>query len=161
MICPYLWWTVRNKTEDILAAFEAGANDFLCKPFDRKEFLARTKTMLELKRAVDKAVTSELHFLQAQIKPHFLYNVMNSVIALSRTDPEKAREMLLELSNYLRKSFDFKNTENYVRADRELSLVKSYLSIEKVRFADRLSILYDVDENVDVMIPPLILQPHR
>ena len=156
---PVLAVTVRNRPEDILAGFEAGANDFLTKPFDRKELKARVRTLLELERAISQAVASEQHFLQAQIKPHFIYNALNSIIALCRINPDKAREVLLELSNYLRSSFDFKNTRRFIPLEEEMSMVKSYLAIEKARFSERLKVIMDIDKTAKLDIPPLILQP--
>lgn len=156
---PVLIVTVGNRTQDILAGFEAGANDYLSKPFSLKELKARAWTLLELRRTAEKVISSEMHFLQAQIKPHFIYNALNSIVSLCRINPEKARELVLELSNFLRSSFDFKSTEKYITLEKELGLVKSYLAIEKERFAERLTVRYDVDENISINIPPLILQP--
>jgi len=84
---------------------------------------------------------------------------MNSIVALCRVNPEKAREVLLELSNYLRGNFDFNSTEKFIPLDKELSHVKSYLAIEKERFSDRLTVLYEIDKNINLLIPPLLLQP--
>lgn len=156
---PVLIVTVGNRTEDILAGFEAGANDYLSKPFSLKEFKARAGTLLELRKTAEKAINSEMHFLQAQIKPHFIYNTLNSVVSLIRTNPEKARELVIELSTFLRSSFDFKSTEKHITLKKELDLVKSYLAIERERFSERLKIEYDIDENLNLNIPPLILQP--
>lgn len=156
---PVLIVTVGNRTEDILSGFEAGANDYLSKPFSSRELKARARTLLELKRTAENAINSEMHFLQAQIKPHFIYNALNSIVCLCRVNPEKARELVLELSNFLRASFDFKSTEKYITLEKELDLVKSYLAIEKERFSERLTIHYDIDENININIPPLILQP--
>lgn len=156
---PVLLVTVGNRTEEILAGFEAGANDYLSKPFSLRELKARAWTLLELRRTAEKAINSEMNFLQAQIKPHFIYNTLNSIVSLCRTNPEKARELVIELSSFLRYSFDFKGTDRYTTLKKELDLVKSYLAIEKERFADRLNIQYDIDENINMNIPPLILQP--
>ncbi len=156
---PVLMVTARNRADDIIAGFEAGANDYLSKPFDRQELNTRVKTLLELKKTAEQAVTAELHFLQAQIKPHFIYNVLNSITALCRTNPEKAREMLINLSNYLRSSFDFKSTGKLVPFAKELDLVKAYLAIEQERFTGRLNVAYDIDPDLNIDLPPLILQP--
>lgn len=156
---PVLIVTLGNRTEDILAGFEAGANDYISKPFSLRELKARAWTLLELRKTAEKAINSEMHFLQAQIKPHFIYNTLNSIVSLCRTNPERARELVLELSNFLRSSFDFKSTEKYIALERELDLVKSYLTIEKERFSERLTVQYDIDENININIPPLILQP--
>jgi two-component system sensor histidine kinase ChiS len=156
---PVLMVTARSRAEDILAGFEAGANDYLSKPFDRQELRARIKTQLELKKAAEQVIITELRFLQAQIKPHFLYNALNSIITLCRLNPEKAGEVLLELSTYLRRSFDFKSTAKFVPLGQELELVTAYLAIEQVRFIGKLNVVYDIDREINLNIPPLMLQP--
>ncbi|MBN2878920.1 MAG: histidine kinase [Clostridia bacterium] len=105
-----------------------------------------------------KRLESELNFLHAQIQPHFLYNTINTIIAYSRKDPEKARELLIELSTYLRGKFK-NQKEIYTSLKDEIALIKSYLTIEQVRFEDRISVEYDIDEDCNILIPCLILQP--
>ncbi len=68
---PILMLTARNATADTVRGMETGANDYITKPFEMEEFLARVKTLVHLKASVDQALASELAFLQAQIKPHF------------------------------------------------------------------------------------------
>lgn len=100
---------------------------------------------------------AEIKALQAQIQPHFLFNAMNTIVSLCRTDALKARELLMQLSFYLRSSF--KTTGDYIPLAQELKHVESYLSIEQARFSERLEVQYDIDPNIDCLIPPLILQP--
>lgn len=105
---------------------------------------------------------AELAFLQAQIVPHFLYNTLNTIIYLTRESPEKARNLLLEFSSYLRGKFDFKmyNQNLFVTLEHELELIKSYLSIEMVRFNGRLEASYNIDSaTLRYNIIPFILQP--
>jgi two-component system sensor histidine kinase ChiS len=156
---PVLLATVKKEPEEMLNGFAAGANDFLSKPFYMYELRARVRTLLDMKRSAEEAVTSEIAFLQAQIKPHFLYNTLNTIVSLSLDEPEKTYNLLIKLSHYLRSSFDFKNKERLVPLRQELELTESYLFIEKARFEDRLRVVYDVDENADCMLPPLIIQP--
>lgn len=156
---PILLLTIKNQTADIIAGFEAGANDYLSKPLHEKELNARVKNLLDLKNALLDAVTAELNFLQAQIKPHFLHNTINSVMSLVRTDPETARNLLMELSNYLRASFTFKGSEGSVPLENELGIVKSYLYIMSTRFPGRIHVLYDIKCQLDINVPHLILQP--
>ena len=102
---------------------------------------------------------SQINFLHAQIQPHFLYNTINTIIAYSRTDPEKTRQLLLELSTYLRGKFK-NETDMFTLLKDEIDLIKSYLAIEQVRFKERLTVEYDIDEACcDILIPCLILQP--
>ena len=101
---------------------------------------------------------SELKALQSQINPHFLFNVLNTMTSLIRTNPEKAREVTIDLSNYLRYNLD--NNVKSVELIKELNQVNTYIKIEKVRFGDKLNILYDVDESLyNFQIPSLIIQP--
>lgn len=156
---PILMLTARTTTQDIIMGMEAGANDYLAKPFDTDELLARVKTLINLKQSVDKAIASELRFLQAQIKPHFLYNTINTFISISRNDVEQARKLLADFSNYLRYSFDFKGLSQIVPLRNELELVKAYLDIEKVQYEERLNVSLEVCDFKEVKAPILMLQP--
>lgn len=100
---------------------------------------------------------AELKALQAQIQPHFLFNALNTIISFCRTDPAKARELLLKLSYYLRTRF--KNTDDFIPLEQEINYIKAYLSIEEARFSDRLKVIYDIDSNIECKVPPLLLQP--
>ena len=102
---------------------------------------------------------AELSFLQAQIKPHFLYNTLNTFVAISYYDMDKARSLLTEFSHYLRRSFDFKDLSQFVPLKNEIELAKAYSEIEKARFEERLEITFDVFEDLEVRVPTLILQP--
>ena len=101
---------------------------------------------------------SELKALQSQINPHFLFNVLNTMTSLIRTNPEKAREVTIDLSNYLRYNLD--NNLKSVELIKELNQIDTYIKIEKSRFGDKLNIIYDVDESLyNFQIPSLIIQP--
>jgi sensor histidine kinase YesM len=99
-----------------------------------------------------------MNFLYAQIQPHFLYNTINTIIAYCRTDPEQSRKLLIELSTYLRGKFKNKK-DMYTSLSDEIELIKSYLTIEQIRFKDRLSVEYDIDDECNMLIPCLLLQP--
>lgn len=158
---PVLLTTVRSEQDDVAHGFEAGANDYLIKPFHAYELRARARTLLEMKRSAEEAVRSEMAFLQAQIKPHFLYNALNTIISLSLDEPQTAHDLLLYLGRYLRGSFDFNNKERLVPLRKELELAEAYLGIERARFGDRLQIRYEIDESSssECLLPPLTLQP--
>lgn len=156
---PVLLVTVKNEPEDMLNGFALGANDFLAKPFYSHELRGRVRTLLELKKSVETAIQSEMAFLQAQIKPHFLYNALNTIIGICPRDPQKASDLLTELSLYLRSSFDFRNKDKFVELSSELQLVEAYLSIEKARFDDRLRVEYNVNASLYGQLPPLTIQP--
>jgi two-component system, LytTR family, sensor kinase len=112
-----------------------------------------------LKSSVKRTQDAEIAFLRAQINPHFLYNALNSIASLCVSSPEKAEEVVVELAQYLRHSFDFKRIDGISTLARELELLEAYLYIEKTRFGERLQVEYDIEEDLDIPIPPLILQP--
>jgi len=105
-------------------------------------------------------VSSELMFLQAQIKPHFLFNAINTIISISRIDGDRARELLIDFSQYLRRSFDMKGKDQMVTLSQEIELAKAYISIEKARFGSRLEVNFDIQEGIlQDRVPILVLQP--
>ncbi|NPV89327.1 MAG: sensor histidine kinase [Firmicutes bacterium] len=113
----------------------------------------------QLQIALDKVLSSETAFLQAQIKPHFLYNTINAIIASCHTDAAKAADMLLDLSDYLRYMFDFDSEEKLVPLEREIEAVNAYLSLEKARFAGSLEYSIEMEDDENILIPPMLIQP--
>ena len=102
---------------------------------------------------------SELNLLKSQINPHFLFNGLNSIHSLIMTDAEKAGEMLLELSDFLRYTIR-QNHDELVSLDTELEHIAKYLDIEKIRFGQRLVIENNISEACrQRKIPNMILQP--
>lgn len=155
---PILLLTARNQLEDIYTGFQSGANDYVSKPVDALELQARVKALTDLKQAVKDQLGMEAAWLQAQIKPHFLFNTLNMIASLSEVDPERMSKLLEEFGHYLRRSFDVQNVQTLVPVDQELKLVQSYLYIEQVRFADRLKVNWDIPEQINIQIPPLSIQ---
>ncbi|WP_421617891.1 ATP-binding protein [Brevibacillus sp. TJ4] len=157
---PILLLTARSRPEDADIGFRCGANDYVTKPIDGLELRARVKALTELKRSVHERLRIEAAFLQAQIEPHFLFNTLSSIAALSENDVEKMRELLNEFAHFLQASFASQNADQFVPLSHELDLIQSYLYIEQVRFEERLNIQLDVDENLmHVLLPPLSIQP--
>ncbi|GEP66057.1 MULTISPECIES: sensor histidine kinase [Clostridium] len=107
----------------------------------------------QMKTMANKA---ELKALQRQINPHFLFNALNAITSFIRIDPNKARELIINLASYLRYNLEI-NSE-FIDIKKELKQVKDYIEIEKARFGNKLNIVYDVD-NVDIDIPSLTIQP--
>ena len=102
---------------------------------------------------------AELRALRAQIDPHFLYNSLNSISALTTSDASGARRMCLLLGEFLRTTLDVSTRQRIPLAD-ELALAERFLSIEQVRFGPRLQVERRVDEDASAcLVPPLILQP--
>ena len=95
----------------------------------------------------DNEIAAKLSFLQAQIKPHFLYNTLNTFVSISYFDMDKARSLLTDLSHYLRRSFDFKDLSQFVPLKNEIELAKAYVEIEKARFEERLEVTWYIPIN--------------
>ena len=102
---------------------------------------------------------AELKALKAQVNPHFLFNSLNSISALTTSDPAKAREMCVLLGDFLRRTLGL-GEKSAIPLEEELSLVHSFLAVEKVRFGARIKMEENIDkEAMSVPVPPLLLQP--
>jgi len=111
------------------------------------------------RQAAIEAREAELRALKAQVNPHFLFNCLNSITALTTSDPGRAREMCIRLGDFLRNTLGLGERES-VAWHEELDLAQAYLDVEQVRFGSRLQVEVDVDEEcADCQVPPLILQP--
>ncbi|MCY6354571.1 sensor histidine kinase [Clostridium sp. ZS2-4] len=108
----------------------------------------------KLKEMANKA---EIKALQAQINPHFLFNTLNTINSFVRINPNKARELIINLSTYLR--YNLETGDKPVDIYKEIEQVKAYIEVEKARFGDKLNVIYDIDNNLDIKIPSLIIQP--
>ena len=119
-------------------------------------FVEKINMESELKTSVKVA---ELNVLKSQINPHFLFNSLNSISALTMTESAKAREMVLKLSDFLRFSIA-EEPDSIHEFSTELDNIYRYLDIEKVRFGDRLTVKKDIAKKcMEAQIPSLILQP--
>jgi two-component system LytT family sensor kinase len=117
---------------------------------------ARTEQMLEMQQR--QLQETQLRALMSQINPHFLFNTLNSIASLVRTSPETARVVIQKLSNILRRLL--RRYENFCTLRDELSFIDDYLSIELVRFGDKLRFIKEVDGAVmETMVPSMLLQP--
>lgn len=118
-------------------------------------------TQLELSALQHKAelaAKAELKALRAQINPHFLFNSLNTIVSFCRTNPDKARNLLIELSEFFRRSL--KASRDFVTLKEELEHVDSYLTLEQARFGERLIIEQDVSpDTLDILMPTFTLQP--
>jgi LytS/YehU family sensor histidine kinase len=112
--------------------------------------------LIEKEKLLAKA---EMNNLQQQFQPHFLFNSLNSINALVKSEPDQARQMIHNLSDYLRLTIQ-KGKEELIPLKEEMDYLNLYLEIEKVRFGHRLKINSSVDPICsDMMLPSLILQP--
>lgn len=104
------------------------------------------------------ATAARLAELQARIRPHFLFNTLNSAIALVRAEPRKAESLLEDLSDLFR--YALQEQAASVTLTEEITLAKRYLAIEQVRFGDRIEVQWDLDARAaGAKLPPLLLQP--
>jgi two-component system LytT family sensor kinase len=103
-------------------------------------------------------VHSEFKLLQAQVNPHFLFNALNTIAAVIRTDPGRARSLLVHLSSFFRTSL--KRTGVEVSLRDELAQIDAYLQIEQARFGKQLSVRYSIPEALlPARLPAFTLQP--
>jgi hypothetical protein len=102
---------------------------------------------------------AELYKLRQQLQPHFLFNSLNSISALVGTQPEQARTMIQQLSDFLRGTLK-KEEQQMIKLDEEMQYLQLYLDIEKVRFGYRLTTAIEKDDACnDMKLPPMLLQP--
>ncbi|UUZ54921.1 histidine kinase [Massilia sp. H-1] len=105
------------------------------------------------------AQEAELRMLRTQIDPHFLFNSLNSISALTSQDPKRAREMTLQLAEFFRHTLGLE-AHRKVTLEAEAKLLMHFLAIEKVRFGARLMVEQDIAEDANAcLLPPMILQP--
>lgn len=156
---PVLLLTARSQPPDIYTGFASGANDYITKPVDAVELKYRIRALTMLNKSIQDRLRMEAAYLQAQIQPHFLFNTLNSLMVLSDIDTEHMRKLGEAFSSYLRISFNYLNTGELVNLSYELELVEAYLFIEKTRFEDRLSVILDIEPDLQLRLPPLSIQP--
>jgi two-component system, LytTR family, sensor kinase len=114
--------------------------------------------LYKLNKMAEELSTAKFQVLRAQIKPHFLFNTLNTIASLCRTNPLKARGLIVDLSNYFRQTL--KNQEDFLPLKYEIEFIKSYISIEKARFGNRLKLVIDIPKSLmNINMPVFILQP--
>ena len=126
---------------------------------DRFEFCQKVRTLVELQASVQSTYTSRLAFLQAQMNPHFIFNTMNTIMAMCLKDPMQAYDLLGYFSHYLRSSLFSRDLDRTYPVYEEVDLITAYLSIEKARFQDQIE--YEIESNVpdDWFILPMLVEP--
>jgi two-component system LytT family sensor kinase len=116
---------------------------------------------LELAELADsraRLVEAEVRALRAQISPHFVYNALNAIASFVRTDPDRARELLLDFADFTR--YSFRRHGEYTTLEEELRSIERYLVLEQARFGDRLGVTLRIaPEVLPVTVPVLSLQP--
>ena len=108
--------------------------------------------------ASEQVKKTEVALMQTQIKPHFLYNTLTAIEQLCEVDSQKAQTAIADFANYLRSNIDFSTETRLIFIEKELENVKQYLSLEQIRFEDRLNVTYNIKAG-EFMVPPLVIQP--
>ncbi|MDP3387593.1 MAG: LytS/YhcK type 5TM receptor domain-containing protein [Eubacteriales bacterium] len=126
--------------------------------FQRLSRLISTQfELVRIQQLKKEASRSEIKALQNQINPHFLFNALNTLISFVRVKPDEARELVVNLSDFLR--YNIENSMKLININEEIKHVQSYVNIEQARFGDRISVVYDIDEALECNIPALSIQP--
>jgi hypothetical protein len=103
---------------------------------------------------------SELSFLRSQVSPHFMFNVLNSLVALARKKSDQLEPSLLQLSELMRYML-YETTEGKVSLESEINYLQSYIDLQKLRFQDRIPVVFEIalDQQQKVYIEPMLLIP--
>ena len=123
------------------------------------ELLSTQMAASALEEQVKLTTSMELKALQAQINPHFLFNTINTIASLIRTDPAKARELLRDFAVFYRSTLE--DSDDLIELEREMKQVERYVSFEIARFGEeRLQLIVDIDEDMyDYLVPSFMIQP--
>lgn len=122
------------------------------------ELLSLQMELAEAERQRELLAQARLEALQAQIRPHFLFNTLNTIIATSRADPSQARELLVELAAFLRHSINYRGDR--IKLAEEIGFVNLYLRLQHARYGDRIHTTVQVDPRaLDASVPVLTLEP--
>ncbi|MDO8965327.1 sensor histidine kinase [Algoriphagus sp.] len=145
----YLRWAILALADQLISVLA-----LVVSQLERQEEIQKREAqMLQLSK------DAELAQLRQQLQPHFLFNSLNSINALVISQPQKAREMVLQLSDFLRGTIR-KDSQQWIPLEEELNYLKMYLDIERVRFGHRLQVDFEVDkEFYQVKLPQLLIQP--
>jgi len=142
--------------------FAAGFFYYLLSVAVQYALIAQKASNEAQERAIESSVRAreaELSALKAQINPHFLYNSLNSISALTSIDPGRAREMCVSLADFLRLTLGM-GEKAVIPLREEMELLDKYCAIEKVRFGERLTVEEEIQEEAkECLLPPLLLQP--
>ncbi len=121
-------------------------------------FVSTHLALAELDAYRTRTLQAQLNFLRAQISPHFIYNALTAIESYVRSDPDRARDLLVGFSEFIR--WSFREHAQYATLAEELRFVDTYLELERARFGDRLAVSLRVaPEILPVRVPSLVLQP--
>jgi two-component system, LytTR family, sensor histidine kinase LytS len=129
-------------------------------PLDQSsvDTLSRLGDQLSVQLQLSELANATTVALQAQMEPHFVFNALNTIASLVRTEPDRARSLVLAFADYVRSKLS--RPPGFVTLEEELKHVQSYLDLEQARFGDQLLVLFDVPlEALAVRLPPFLVQP--
>ncbi|MGH3749607.1 MAG: sensor histidine kinase, partial [Micromonosporaceae bacterium] len=150
---------VDDRVVGTLQVYTSGANAGLVRATTEvARWVSGQLELAELDRSRTQLIEAEVRALRAQISPHFVYNSLTAIASFVRTDPERARELLLEFADFTR--YSFRRHGEFTTLAEELRSISRYLLLEKARFDERLNVTLRVaPEVLPVVVPFLCLQP--
>jgi two-component system, LytTR family, sensor kinase len=156
LIIPIL---VRDEVVGALASFSAASDPGQLRlATEVARWITTQVELAELDQNRARLAQAELRALRAQISPHFIYNALTAIASFTRTDPDRARELLLEFADFTR--YSLRKQGAFTTVAEELRSIERYLTLERARFGDRLQVTFKVEpESLPVAIPFLIIQP--
>ena len=113
---------------------------------------------IDLAKEEEKNKAAQIKLMLSQIKPHFVYNSLSAISTLITIEPEKAQAALDDFTEYLRMNISSLTELRCIPFDDELKHIKTYVALEKMRFAQRINVVYDI-QTTDFLVPPLTIQP--
>ena len=137
LLCPIFLVFVFGAIKGILAGYQASA---------------------KVQRLEQELQESRISIMLSQLQPHFLFNVLNSIYYLCGTQPDKARKMVDKFSTYLRDNLESLDQKDMIPFSREFDHIQTYLELEKIRFEEELSVVYDI-QTENFLLPVLTVQP--
>ncbi|MFC6088507.1 histidine kinase [Saccharothrix lopnurensis] len=151
--------TVEGRVVGVLAAYSREASAGLVRATNEVARWASGQLELaELDRSRTRLVEAEVRALRAQISPHFIYNSLSAIASYVRTDPERARTLLLDFADFTR--YSFRRAGDFTTLSEELKSIDQYLALERARFGERLQVTLQIaPEVLPVTVPFLCLQP--
>ncbi|GFK93194.1 Sensor histidine kinase YpdA [Fundidesulfovibrio magnetotacticus] len=146
--CLKIYGTGRRPLDETLFGLAKGLADLFSTQLELEDIGIKNQLLAQ----------AEIGRLQAQINPHFLFNSLNTIASFCRTAPAQARELLLDLSRYMRRNLD--SSRGLIRLCDEVDQTRAYLAIEQARFGERIRAEIDLAPGAqDCLVPPLIIQP--
>ncbi|MEV0927182.1 histidine kinase [Streptomyces spongiicola] len=162
--CPLRWAVIAPLTGEegvlgTLVAYGSGESAVLVRAATEvARWVSVQLELAELDRSRTRLIEAEIRALRAQISPHFIFNSLAAIASFVRTDPERARELLLEFADFTR--YSFRRHGDFTHLADELRCIEQYLALAGARFGDRLKVMLQIaPEVLPVALPFLCLQP--